>query len=599
MSSDYTSKHIKVLDEISHIRLNAGMYIGETSRPDHLLTECLDNALDECFAGHANIVAVNLNMEKYIYSVIDNGRGIPIENDVAKTISTKLFSGSKFQDSKTAYKIVAGKHGIGITAVNALSTDYTIEIYRNNKYAIYKFKESKYKSKKILDYENKNIPFSTKIQFIPDSKIFESLKVDINKLKQRLLISSVELPNVTFVLNIDNQREIIKIDKFKFFMDQCINSTKKDISKIIDIQAEEKIEKLNFLLSYDYNCSTAPKIISSVNILPVEGGGTHINMLYEILRDIFTSKAKKLGVRILPQDCLCGLRSYLSLSLIKPEFSGQNKSKLINRKSYLEPLYKKLKLQLNEWLDNNPEELNNLIEFFAEYRRKLDSKNIKSTNNGKRASTKFTKLRDCKSRDGELFVTEGDSAGGGFIACRNPIMHAVLPLKGKIPSAANAKDILKNKEIGELIQSLGTGVGSNFNIDNLRYSRILCACDADADGGHIASLLTLALALLVPDIIKQGKYYIVETPLYAINEKKVFIPLWDEESLKQAKLNDKSIIRLKGLGELNPDQLKQVAVEPKTRKITKVEFSKNIEKITKLFIGADEKRKLLSGKWNI
>ena len=229
----------------------------------------------------------------------------------------------------------------------------------------------------------------------------------------------------------------------------------------------------------------------------------------------------------------------------------------------------------------------------------LDAKKIKTSPNGKRVSTKFTKLRDCSGAAGELFIAEGESASGGLVDCRDPRKHAILPLKGKIPSAANAKDILKNKEISELIGSLGTGVGPQFDITSLKYDKIICATDADDDGLHIFALLTLALAILVPDIIKNGHYYYAETPLYAINEKNNFVPLWTQDEIKKAKDDNKTLIRIKGLGEMNPDQLKVVLINEKTRRLIPVTYTSDIDKMTKLFSDSNEKRKLLEGTWMI
>lgn len=313
---------------------------------------------------------------------------------------------------------------------------------------------------------------------------------------------------------------------------------------------------------------------------------------------MFIAKGKKLGYNFLPQDCHVGMRAYLMLSLKEPKFSGQTKSKLSNRKVYFEKLTALLRTQIEEYFSRDAELLHTLLEQFQTYRRKLDSKKLKVTN-GKRAATKFTKLRDCTSKNGELFIVEGDSAGGGFVSCRNPREHAILPLRGKIPSAATAKDIIKNKEIAELIGSLGTGLDPHFDIAGLKYDKILCTTDADSDGYHIFCLVTLALAMLVPEVIKQGHYYFVQTPLYAINEKKTFIPLWTDSDVSKAKAEKRHITRIKGLGELNPDQLKVVAINEKTRKLVPITYTSNIERMKKLFIDSGEKRKLLEGKWTI
>jgi len=350
-----------------------------------------------------------------------------------------------------------------------------------------------------------------------------------------------------------------------------------------------------FVLDVDERYSISPRVVTSINLLPVDNGGTHVNSFYEIIKEFFPSKAKKLNLKFQPNDVLSGLRIYFSLELEKPDYSSQSKDKLINRKETLSKLLVKLKLELEKYFLKNNEVLTELLTFFDDYRKRLDSKKIKTNGSGKRASTKFTKLRDCTGSHGELYVVEGDSAGGGFIDCRNAKLHAILPLKGKIPSILNQEDILKNKEIGELIQALGCGVGPNFNLSGLRYSKVICGVDPDADGGHIFCLMTIALASLVPDIIKSGHYYLAKIPLYAINRPKSFIPLWTPEELTKARNNNEPILRIKGLGELNPWQLKICCIDEKSRKLIKVKYTKDIKKIMGLFSDVSKKRELLLG----
>lgn len=590
--NDYSSKNIKVLDEISHIRLNAGMYIGDTSNPVHLVEEALDNALDECLGEHATIVAVNIDTKTNTYCILDNGRGIPIDNDTPVTISTKLFSGAKFQDNKSAYLICSGLHGVGLVALNALSSSYIIEIYRDGKHAKFIFENSKLKEKRIEPFKGEP-PYSTKIQFKPDKKIFETLVPDITRIRTRLAVASVELDKVTLVLTVDSNKEIFKLNSLGYFNQECLNDSDNETTKIIDISVSESIESMSVKFCYSLNGTIAPRILSSVNLLPVDSGGTHVNAFLDILKDLFMARAKKVGLKFHPQDSLCGLRAYLTLKLQKPEFSGQTKDKIINRKDYLSKLTAKLKSAIEAFFANDPEQLDLLLNQFADYRKKLDSKKLKASGNGKRASTKFTKLRDCTSVHGELFITEGDSAGGSLLQCRDPRSHAVLPLKGKIPSIVNAKEILKNQEIGELIQALGTGVGPHFDMSRLKYNKVICSADADEDGAHIFCLLTIILANLVPDIIKNGHYYLAQTPLYAINKGKTFVPLWTKDELDKARKKGEPITRFKGLGELSPWQLKICLLDHGTRHLVKVTYSKDIDQIMKLFSDVSEKRKLL------
>lgn len=597
MAPTYTADDVRVLKEMEHIQLNPGMYVGDTERPTHLLEECLDNALDEAQTGTATIIAVNINTKDNIYSVIDNGRGVPLSNNTPVTISSKLFSGAKFQDKKTAYEIASGLHGVGLVAVNALSDHYQIQVYRNGNHGIFTFQKGKLKTKSIKPFEGE-VPFATKVEFKPTTGVFNNIVPDLDRIRRRLSTASAEMPtNITFVLNVDDKREIFKLSLNDYFIEQCLQKDE-PLTKTVLAKSYRKPETFNVMFTYAKSGTVTPRVFSSVNLLPVDTGGTHVNLFYDVLRGIFTTYGKKLGYNFQPQDSLIGLRCYLKLSLKEPKFSGQTKEKLTNRKDSLEFYINQLRINLTAYFEKNKDELELLLQHFAEYRAKLDSKKIPVSTNGKRGSTKFTKLRDCTSKYGELFVAEGESAAGGLVDCRNPTKHAILPLKGKIPSAASAKDILKNKEIGELIGSLGTGVGPSFDIAGLKYSKVICATDADDDGHHIFALLTLALAILVPDVIKNGHYYYADTPLYAINEKNIFIPLWSEEELDTAKQENRHIMRIKGLGEMSPPQLKKVLIDD-TRRLIQVQYTSDIVKMTKLFSDSSEKRKLLEGVWSI
>lgn len=588
----YTHKDIKSLTDIEHVQESAGMYIGNIQNPVHLIEEALDNALDEAISGYATIIAVNINTKNNICCIMDNGRGVPLENDTPVLVSSKLHTGGKFSSLKTAYKISSGKNGVGLITLLALSDFYIMEIYRDKKHAKYIFENAKLKEKIVEEFKD-DPPFSTKIQFKASKKYFETLLPDIARIRKRLLVASVEIPKTTLVLNVDSQKEVISLNKDEFFKKYCLNDVDTEISEIIDLNTSDGNEKFNVKFCYSFEGTIAPRIISSINLLPVDDGGTHVNIFFDLIKDFYMLKAKKNNLKFQPTDCLSGLRAYFSLELEKPDYSSQSKDKLINRKDYFNQLSNKLKIEIEKYFNLNPTVLENLLIFFDEYRKKIESKKIKTSVNGKRASTKFTKLRDCTGNNGELYVVEGDSAGGGFIECRNSRLHAILPLKGKIPSIVNKEDILKNKEIGELIGSLGTGVGPNFDISKLKYTKIICTTDPDADGGHIFSLMTIALANLVPEIIINGHFYLAQVPLYAINKGKKFVPIWTKEELSKARKDNEPIIRLKGIGELNPWQLKICCIDESTRKLIRVQYSNDLSKIMELFSDVNKKRELL------
>jgi len=594
MTKDYSAKHVRVLEEVEHIRLNPSMYIGSTDNPTHLIEEALDNALDEALAGYAKIIAVKIDTKTKRCSVMDSGRGIPISEDTPITISSKLFSGAKFQDKKSAYEISSGLHGVGLVAVNALSAYYKVEIYRNNKHAVYDFKDMKLKTSKITKHTGEK-PYSTKIEFLADKKFFNTLEPDIDRIRKRMTTASAEMEDdIRFILMVDDSKEVFNLSLGDYFRQNCL--TEDGTFEVFNFKASKEPESFHALFTYEDKGAITPKVSSSINLLPVDGGGTHVLSFFEMLRDFFTIKAKKMGYKFQPNDALMGLRSYLMLKIVNPQFSGQTKEKLTNRKSDFDKYMKVFKSELESWANKNEESLINLLERFQDYRSKLDSKRLKSNGTaGKRASTKFTKLRDCTSRLGELFIVEGDSAGGSIIQSRDPKIHAILPLKGKsIPNVTVKKNILENIQVGELIRAIGVGIGSECDITKIRYDKIICATDADADGSHIACLLSMVMAMLQPEVVKAGKYYIARTPLFAINEKKKFVPLWTDAELEKARKENRTIQRYKGLGEMNPWQLKISLLDVPTRNLVPVTYPENIESLIKLFSSADEKRKLVN-----
>jgi DNA gyrase subunit B len=592
----YEAKDIHVLAEMEHIQLNPGMYIGETANPVHLIEEALDNALDEALAGYATIIAVDINPETGVCSVIDNGRGIPLGKQTPVTISTKLFSGGKFKNKKSAYKISSGLHGVGLVAINALSEKYMVDVYRDQKHGYFYFEKGKLKKSKIKAYTGQ-VPYSTKIEFVPSKEYFESISPDLDRIRKRLTTASAELgADMRFVMKVGGEKEVFNRTRSDHFKAEC-NITQEDFSTL-SLKAQNKDEKFEAYFGYVDDGPIGVKVVSSVNLLPVDRQGTHYNVFTDLLKEFFLEKGKKNGFKFKDSDPLVRLRVYLVLYLISPELSGQTKERLSNRRSDFDKYIKSFRSQLEKWADENPDDLEYYLEKFETYRKKIESKNLKKTDTrGRRASTKFTNLRDCSQPNGELYIVEGLSAGGTIIQARDPKKHAVLPLRGKsIPNITSAKNILKNKEVKELISALGMGVDPHCDINDLRYDRVVCSTDADPDGAHIACLLTMAIAILVPDLIREGKYFIARTPLFAINEKRKFKPLWTEKQLTKARNDKRTISRFKGLGELNPNQLKICLLQESTRHHVRVKYSDNMDELLKLFSSVDAKRELVSEK---
>jgi DNA gyrase/topoisomerase IV subunit B len=641
MSKEYSYKDIKVLSELDHIRLNPGLYIGELKNPNHLCFELLDNSLDESIPGYATIVGIVINTQEGTISVLDNGRGIPIENNTIPTIATKLFSGGKFEKSEggNAYKVAcwvgstliktlrgpvsidelmenpevhhqiisrqkhngrnfwkvgyikkchltgysrifvkvtlsngytemctpeqlwrtrngrwvpaknleagtslltynlsadnyfptamtrkvtkiqkmrlktqlpiydiivpfgnsytlasgalvhnSGLHGIGLVAVTALSEWVSVTVHRNNKKAFYKFTNAKLTEEKITDFTEK-APYSTQITFKPDKKIFESIKFEVDAIRQRMKLASVHIPHLQLLLIVDGQKEVINCDENDYFLQTLLDGKKSEnLTSIFDIKKKIKDEELHIKFCWDFEGSSAPKQTGCVNLLKVDQGN-HINMVYSSIRDVFEELGKKEKMKFTASDSLVGFRCHTSLMLYKPEYTSQTKEKLATSKEKLNHLFESVQIDIKKILNDNPELKTQLLSSFENYRRRMETGRsiVKTDGVVTRFSTiSDSKLRDCTSNSTtqtELFVTEGTSASGSLIQCRDPRYHGVLGLKGKIPNLAMAgKDELKNKEIVEIINALGTGIEPHFNYQGLRYGKCIFACDADGDG---------------------------------------------------------------------------------------------------------------------
>jgi len=600
----YDHNSIQVLSELDHIRQNRAMYIGETPNPNHLLYEVLDNSLDEANAKHASLIGVFIDTKEHTCTISDNGRGIPITGNVVKTIATKLFSGGKFAKGQegSAYGIAAGLHGIGLVAVTALSVWVEFIIYRDNKKATYRFENAKLVKEETVDSPSDTRPFSTQVSFKPDKKYFDSVDFDLKPLRERMSIASIGIPHLKLILMEDDKKEIINCGIDQYFKDNVLDGETKNVTPFFTLTKKVKDEDVVIKLAWDMNSGSAAKYQGAVNLLSVNQG-THINRTVTLLRDIFVKYAKKEKLTFQPQDCLVGLRFIVMVSLYTPEYSSQTKEKLTTNKAKLDHLYDGLDTQLEQILDKAPEVKAMLLGFFESYRKGLSaSKNIIK---GSKEVSRFnqvidSKLKDCSTHTiehSELFITEGNSAAGGLVQCRNPKFHAILGLRGKIPNLAILKkDFLKNKEIIEIVNALGTGVEPDFDFEHVRYGKIIFATDADADGSHITSLLMVMFLKLVPNLLKDGaKVYRAVMPLYGTSKAGKFNPFYSDEELNKFKLENPNakIQRYKGLGEMDPFELKICLLDKDSRHLELIQFPEDPMEIFKLMTDAELKRDLI------
>jgi len=577
------------------------MYIGEDSNPNHLLFEILDNSLDEAQAGFCCAIGVQIDNKNHVATIADNGRGIPFQNNTIEIIATTLNSGGKFEKGDGGvYGIATGLHGIGLVAVTALSEWVEIDVYRDGSKVHYRFENAQVVDSTIEQFEGK-APFSTQISFKPDKKYFQSVKFNITPIHDRLNLASIHIKKLALLFSVDDKKEVIKFGPEEFFNTELLSQSSEDKTKTFLISNKVKDEFVVFRFCWDFDSASTSKCIGCVNLLRVDQG-THINYAMESVRNAIWEIAESEKINIQKQDTLVGLRAFVSVALYHAKYSSQTKEKLVTAKKDLSELFECLKDRIKSQIISDPELKDRLLSFFLKYRKRQSAKsNIVKTGKtvSRLNSVVDSKLRDCtthKVEDSELFIVEGASAGGGLLKCRDPKIHALLCLKGKVPNIADSKkDFFKNKEILEIINALGTGIDPDFDIEGIRYGKIIIATDADPDGSHIAVLLMTAFLRMVPQLVKDNFLYMAKMPLYGSVVNGKFLPLYSEGDVSKFHQDHpkSSLQRYKGLGEMNPDQLAVCLLDDQYRKLIPVPFPSSPSDIFKLMLSADLKRKLV------
>lgn len=606
-NNQYTEKDIKTLSEIEHVRKNADMYIGVTDTPTHLLYEVLDNALDEANAGYANRILVSIDNKEHIFTIVDNGRGIPFKNNVIVNIATKLFTGGKFKkgEDSNAYKTAIGLHGIGLVAVTALSDWVEFLVYRDNKKVLYRFEDCKVVKHIVEDFDSSKKPCSTCIKFRPSEKYFESLKAKTDNIKLRLKIASIFIKDLIIGFVEDGEKTTINMDMKQFFEDNYFsNSDTKNHTPIFTYEEQIKDEKLRIDFGWDMNTYSTVMCGGCVNLLPVNQG-THINRTLTLFQNVFENIAKKEKLSYNSMDFKTGFRVYTTMELYETKYDSQTKQKLSNRKNEIDHLYAKAEKKIEEILRRDSDLFNRIIYYIDSYRKSLTVKKnvVKSTGTVTRYNQDIdSKLKDCSSTDVskcELFITEGDSASGGLVQCRDVKYHAILGLRGKVQNlSSNTTDYLKNKEFVGIINAIGTGCGKDFDINGLRYGKIIFATDADEDGKHIQVLLVTAFLRMFRELIRLGKVYLAILPLYGVrNFNGKFLPFYTEDEMLKFKQENPNIeiTRYKGLGEMMPNQLKECLLNQQVRRLVQLKCDEDVEPIFKLLSDAESKRNLIIG----
>ncbi|MFC1728129.1 DNA topoisomerase (ATP-hydrolyzing) subunit B [Nanoarchaeota archaeon] len=603
---DYKAGQIQVLGGLEAVRKRPGMYIGTTGLDGlhHMVYEVVDNSVDEALAGYCTEVNVVINKDGTV-TVIDNGRGIPVDEhpkfkvSALQIVMTKLHAGGKFE--KDAYKVAGGLHGVGISVTNALSQELTVEVKRDGKIWTQTYNQGKPANEvKTIGDSNET---GTKVTFKPDFTIMEENEFHFDTLSQRLR----ELAFLNKGLRITIKDEISeKEHDFKYeggikeFV-EFLNKNKEPLDTVIYFQKEKNGTVLE--IAMQYNDGYNENIFSFANNINTIEGGTHLSGFKTALTRCLNNYAEKRnlakGIKLTSDDSREGITAVISVKLQEPQFEGQTKTKLGN--SEIKGIVDNLVNQgLTAFLEENPSAGRAIIEKSINAAQAREAaRKAKELTRRKGALDSLSlpgKLADCSERDptkSEVYLVEGDSAGGSAKQGRNRAFQAILPLRGKILNVEKARmnKILSSNEILTIITALGCSIGDEFNIDKLRYHKIVIMTDADVDGNHITTLLLTFFYRHMKKLVEQGYVYIAQPPLYKIKKGKEEWYVYTEEE-KNAKVNEignegVSLQRYKGLGEMNPKQLWETTMDPdkRTLKQVKVEDAVEADKVFTILMG--------------
>ena len=586
--SNYDASSIEVLTGLEPVKKRPGMYT-DTENPNHLAQEVVDNSVDEAVSGYATQINVTLHTDNSM-SVEDNGRGIPIDihpkegTPAVEVILTKLHAGGKF--SNDSYQFSGGLHGVGISVVNALSSSIEVWIKRDAKQYYMKF-ESSVKSndlEEIGTVGKRNT--GTLIKFMPNAKFFDSVKFSIKKLRHNLRSKAVLCPGleVNFKNEIDETEDTwLFKDGIKDYLQASLDGLECVPSIPFVTSFETKEEQLDCALTWTENTSNITAE-SFVNLIPTIGGGTHVNGLRSGLTDAlkefceFRNLIPK-NIKLTPDDVWQRIAYVLSIKILDPQFSGQTKERLSSREcaSFVSGVVKdSFSLWLNQHTDI-AEKIAELAILNAQSRLKTAKKVVRKKIVSGPALP--GKLSDCTSSDleqTEVFLVEGDSAGGSAKQARDKNYQAILPLRGKILNTweVDSSQVLASNEIHDISIAIGLEPDNN-DLSGLRYGKVCILADADSDGLHIATLICALFVKHFPKLVSQGHVYVAMPPLYRIDAgKQVFYALDDKEKeqfearlLKENKRQKIQVQRFKGLGEMNPKQLRETTMQPDTRRL--------------------------------
>ena len=603
MSAEYGADQIQILEGLEAVRIRPGMYIWSTSSRGlhHLVYEIVDNSVDEALAGYCDSIDVQINPDNSV-TVMDDGRGIPVGVQkkagipAVEVVFTILHAGGKFGGG--GYKVSGGLHGVGASVVNALSEWLEVEVYTDGKIYKQRYERGKTMYPLTVVGECPESQHGTKVTFLPDKEIFEETVFDYDTLKIRLRETAFLTKNLKITLRDDREEKKEKTFHYEGGIKEFVTYLNRSNVALYDsvIYCEGKRDGVLVEVAMQHNDSYTENIYSFVNNINTPEGGTHLTGFRNALTKTFNDYGKKNKLlkenepALSGEDIREGLTAIISVKIEEPQFEGQTKQKLGNSEAR-GAVDSVVSEQLTYFLEQNPAVAKTIIEkSVLAQRARAAARKARDLTRRKTVLDGLSlpgKLADCSSKhpeECEIYIVEGDSAGGSAKDARNKSTQAILPLRGKILNVEKARldRIYGNAEIKSMITAFGTGIHEDFDISKLRYHKIIIMTDADVDGAHISTLLLTFIYRFMPELIKQGYVYLAQPPLYKIEKnKRIWYAYSDEELnniLKEiGRDQNNKIQRYKGLGEMDAEQLWETTMDPERRVLLRVTMNEEMQ----------------------
>ena len=601
-NSEYTADQIQILEGLEAVRKRPGMYIGSTSSRGlhHLVYEIVDNSVDEALAGFCTEIKVKINPDNSI-TVTDNGRGVPVGINAksglpgVEVVFTILHAGGKFGGG--GYKVSGGLHGVGASVVNALSEWLEVTVYQDGKIHNQRYERGKVMYPLKITGECELSHTGTEVTFLPDKEIFEETVYDYNVLKQRLREMAFLTKNLKITLIDDREDKKEKTFHYEGGIKEYVTYLNKGNNALYNniVYCEGTKNDVYVEVAFQHNDGYSDNVYGFVNNITTPEGGTHVTGFRNAVTKTFNDYArnnkilKEKDQSLSGEDIREGLTAIISIKISDPQFEGQTKQKLGNSEARgaVEGIVSE---QLTYFLEQNPSIAKTICEkSILAQRAREAARKARDLTRRKTALDGFNlpgKLADCSDKNPEnceIFIVEGDSAGGSAKSARKRETQAILPLRGKIINVEKARldKILENAEIRTMITAFGTGIHEDFDISKLRYNKIIIMTDADVDGAHISTLLLTFFYRFMPELIKKGHVYLAQPPLYKLEKnKKVWYAYSDDELAKiiseVGRDQNNKIQRYKGLGEMDASQLWETTMDPERRILKKVFYDEEI-----------------------